>query len=169
MQCWRARSTSRWSTPPAATNWRARAACARWPSRRPSAPSCCPKCRPSAKPAGRGTRRSIWARGAGWAKRPGGGGGQPGGGVGGRGEAGWPEYLAFNGGAAAVSAKTPAVVVEQLGALFAQAGQTRQVQDYYRKQGTELIMSSAAGLRRYQTDEIARWKRLMDITGIGLQ
>lgn len=30
-------------------------------------------------------------------------------------------------------------------------------------------MSSAAGLRRYQTDEIARWKRLMDITGIGLQ
>ncbi|MCW5233976.1 Bug family tripartite tricarboxylate transporter substrate binding protein [Verminephrobacter eiseniae] len=85
------------------------------------------------------------------------------------GEAGWPEYLAFNWVAAAVSAKTPAVVVEQLGALFAQAGQTRQVQDYYRKQGTELIMSSAAGLRRYQTDEIARWKRLMDITGIGLQ
>src|SRR6218665_1062385 len=95
------------------------------------------------------------------------------------GEAGWPEYLAFNWGAAGLAAqtpgggggsgKTPAVVVEQLGALFAQAGQTRQVQDYYRKQGTELIMSSAAGLRRYQTDEIARWKRLMDITGIGLQ
>src|SRR6218665_2157622 len=143
MQCCRARSTSRWSTPPAATNWRARAACARWPSRRPSAPSCCPKCPPSAEAAGPGNLGSNWVRGARAAKSPRGGGGEWG--------------------------RAGGVVVEKLGALFAQAGQTRQVQDYYRKQGTELIMSSAAGLRRYQTDEIARWKRLMDITGIGLQ
>ncbi|MCW5257596.1 tripartite tricarboxylate transporter substrate binding protein [Verminephrobacter aporrectodeae subsp. tuberculatae] len=85
------------------------------------------------------------------------------------GEAGWPNYLAVNWVAAAVSSKTPAAVVEQLGALFAKAAQTEEIQAYYRKQGTELIMSSAAELRRYQTDEIARWKRLMAITGVELQ
>lgn len=84
------------------------------------------------------------------------------------GEAGWPEYLAVNWVAAAVSAKTPSAVVERLGALFAQAAQTDAIQTYYHKQGTELIMSSADALRRYQKDEIARWKHLMTITGIAL-
>jgi tripartite-type tricarboxylate transporter receptor subunit TctC len=85
------------------------------------------------------------------------------------GEAGWPDYLAVNWVAATVSSKTPPAVVERLGVLFAKAAQTPEIQAYYRKQGTELIMSSAAELRRYQTDEIGRWKRLVGITGIELQ
>jgi tripartite-type tricarboxylate transporter receptor subunit TctC len=85
------------------------------------------------------------------------------------GEAGWPDYLAVNWVAAAASSKTPPAVVERLGVLFAKAAQTPEIQAYYRKQGTELIMSSAAELRRYQTDEIGRWKRLVGITGIELQ
>ncbi|MBJ2158192.1 Bug family tripartite tricarboxylate transporter substrate binding protein [Variovorax sp. IB41] len=85
------------------------------------------------------------------------------------GEAGWPDYLAVNWVAAAVSSRTPPAAVERLGALFAKAAQTPEIQAYYRKQGTELIMSSAAELRRYQTEEIGRWKRLVGITGIELQ
>jgi len=84
-------------------------------------------------------------------------------------EAGWPDYLAVNWVAAAVSSKTPASAVGQLGALFAKAGQTPEIQAYFRLHGTELIMSTPAELRRYQVDEIARWKRLMAITGIELQ
>ncbi len=85
------------------------------------------------------------------------------------GEAGYPDYLAFNWVAAAVSSKAPPAALEQLGALFAKAAQTPEIQAYYRKQGTELIMSSAPELRRYQAEEIERWKRLMGITGIELQ
>jgi len=85
------------------------------------------------------------------------------------GEAGWPEYLAVNWVAAAAPSKTPPAVVARLGELFAKAAQTQDIQAYYRKQGTELIMSSAAEMRRYQVDEIARWKRLVRLTGIELQ
>ena len=84
-------------------------------------------------------------------------------------EAGYPDYLAFNWVAAAASSKAPPAALEQLGALFAKAAQTPEIQAYYRKQGTELIMSSAPELRRYQAEEIERWKRLMGITGIELQ
>lgn len=84
-------------------------------------------------------------------------------------EAGWPDYLAVNWVAAAVSSKTPPAAVSQLGALFAKAGQAPEIQAFYRRQGTELLMSSAADLRQYQVAEITRWKRLMTITGIELQ
>ena len=84
-------------------------------------------------------------------------------------EAGCPDFLAVNWVAAAVSAKTPRAAVRHLDALFAKAGQAPEIQAYYRKQGTELIMSTSAELRSYQRDEIARWKRLMAITGIELQ
>jgi tripartite-type tricarboxylate transporter receptor subunit TctC len=84
-------------------------------------------------------------------------------------EAGLPEFLAVNWVAAAVSAKTPPAVVERLVALFAQAGKEPETLDHYRRQGSQLIMSSPVELRRYQVDEIARWKRLMGITGLELQ
>lgn len=84
-------------------------------------------------------------------------------------EAGLPDFLAVNWVAAAVSARTPPAVVERLVALFAQAGREPETLEYYRRQGTQLIMSSPAELRRYQVDEIARWKRLMGITGLELQ
>ena len=84
-------------------------------------------------------------------------------------EAGLPSFLAVNWVAAAVSAKTPAAVTQRLVTLFAEAGRDAETQDFYRRQGSQLIMSSAAELRRYQVEEIARWKRLMGITGLELQ
>jgi tripartite-type tricarboxylate transporter receptor subunit TctC len=84
-------------------------------------------------------------------------------------EAGFPEFLAYNWVAAAVSAKTPPEIVRKLGALFAQAGATAEVKDFHARQHTPLLMSGPAELRRYQTDEIARWKRLMTAAGLELQ
>lgn len=84
-------------------------------------------------------------------------------------EAGLPDFLAVNWVAAAVSAKAPPTVVDRLVALFAEAGKDAETRDFYRRQGSQLIMSSPAELRRYQVDEITRWKRLMAITGLELQ
>ena len=84
-------------------------------------------------------------------------------------EAGLPEFMAVNWVAAAVSAKTPPAVTQRLVALFMDAGRAAETRDFYHRQGSQLIMSSAAELRRYQIEEIARWKRLMTITGLELQ
>ncbi len=84
-------------------------------------------------------------------------------------EAGMPDFLAYNWVAAAVSAKTPPAVVKQLQALFAQAGNSPDVRDYYTRQSTTLILSSPAEMRQYQKNEIERWKRLAAVAKIPLQ
>jgi tripartite-type tricarboxylate transporter receptor subunit TctC len=84
-------------------------------------------------------------------------------------EAGLPEFQAVNWVAAAVSAKTPRAVVDRLVVLFQQAGQDSETREYYQRQGNQLILSEPAELRRYQVDEVERWKRLMTLTGMGLQ
>jgi tripartite-type tricarboxylate transporter receptor subunit TctC len=84
-------------------------------------------------------------------------------------EAGFPEFLAYNWVATAVSAKTPPEIVRKLGALFAQAGATPEVKDFHARQHTPLLMSGPNELRRYQTEEIGRWKRLMTAAGLELQ
>jgi tripartite-type tricarboxylate transporter receptor subunit TctC len=84
-------------------------------------------------------------------------------------QAGFPDFLAYNWVAAAVSAKTPPDIVKKLETLFAQAGATPEVRDYHARQQTPLLMSSPAELRRYQTEEIVRWKRLMAVAGLELQ
>lgn len=84
-------------------------------------------------------------------------------------EAGVPQLLAYLWVAAAVPAKTPPVVVQQLGALFAKAGASDEVKDYYARQSTTLLMTSPSEMRKYQVDEIARWKKLAATTGLELQ
>jgi len=82
---------------------------------------------------------------------------------------GMPEYVAVNWAAAAVSAKTPPAIVEKLAALFAQAGADDEAKAFFRSKGSQRIMSSPAEMRRFQSEEIARWKRLMAVTGIEAQ
>jgi tripartite-type tricarboxylate transporter receptor subunit TctC len=84
-------------------------------------------------------------------------------------EAGVPEFLAYNWVAAAVSAKTPPAVAQRIGKFFVDAGATPEVKDYFLRQSTSLILSGPAELRQYQTDEIARWKRLAVVAKIELQ
>ncbi len=75
-------------------------------------------------------------------------------------EAGLPGFLAYNWTAAAVSAKTPAPVVRQIEALFAQAGRTKDVIEFFERIAIKPTLSTAAEMRKFQADEIARWKRL---------
>jgi len=84
-------------------------------------------------------------------------------------EAGMPDFLCYNWVAAAVSAKTPPAIVQRLVALFAAAGAAQDVKEYYQRQSTSLILSTPAELRRYQSEEIARWKRLAQVAKIELQ
>ncbi|RLK31858.1 Bug family tripartite tricarboxylate transporter substrate binding protein [Cupriavidus plantarum] len=84
-------------------------------------------------------------------------------------EAGVPDFQCFNWVAAALPVKTPPSVVQRVIALFNKAGATAEVQDYYRQQSNQLILSTPAEMRRYQTEEIARWKRLIQVTKLELQ
>jgi tripartite-type tricarboxylate transporter receptor subunit TctC len=84
-------------------------------------------------------------------------------------EAGVPDFLAYNWVAAALPAKAPAEAAKRLGELFAQAARSDEVKDYYTRQSTTLLMTSPAEMRKYQNDEIARWKRLAATTGLELQ
>ena len=83
-------------------------------------------------------------------------------------EAGMPDFLAYNWVAAAVSAKTPAPIAQRLGELFAQAGASAEVKEYYQHLSTALILSTPSELRDYQKEEIARWKRLATVAKIEL-
>lgn len=83
-------------------------------------------------------------------------------------EAGIPGYLAHNWVAAAVPAKTPLEAVKRLGVLFEQAGASTEVREYYSRQSTTLLMTGSTEMRKYQIDEIARWKRLATATGLEL-
>jgi tripartite-type tricarboxylate transporter receptor subunit TctC len=70
--------------------------------------------------------------------------------------------------AAAVPTKTPSEVVKRLAALFEQAGASAEVKDYHSRQSITLLMTGANEMRRYQIEEIARWKRLAATTGLEL-
>lgn len=84
-------------------------------------------------------------------------------------EAGVPDFLAYNWVAAALPAKSSPEVARKLGELFAKAGASQEVKAYYQRQSTTLLLSSPVEMRKYQTDEIARWKRLAAVTGLELQ
>lgn len=84
-------------------------------------------------------------------------------------EAGIPHFLAYNWVAAAVSARTPPAIVEQLIALFQQVGAAPDVRAYYARQSSSLLMTPPAELTRYQKEEIERWKRLAQTVNIEQQ
>lgn len=75
-------------------------------------------------------------------------------------EAGLPGFVAYNWTAAAVSAKTPAPVVRQIELLFAQAGKSKEVTELFERLAIKPTLSTAAEMRKFQSEEVARWKRL---------
>lgn len=84
-------------------------------------------------------------------------------------EAGLPNYECFNWVAAMLPAKAPPALVQKLHTLFKEAGASDEVKNYFKRYTSDLIMSTPAELRQYQTDEITRWKRLMSVTKMELQ
>lgn len=81
-------------------------------------------------------------------------------------EAGIADFLAYNWVAAAVSAKTPAPVVNRLLALFQQASTAPDIKAYYERQSSTLLASPPSELTRYQQEEIQRWKRIAQTANI---
>ena len=82
-------------------------------------------------------------------------------------EAGLPEFLAFTGGAAGVSAKTPQATVDYLRRAFAQGALQPEVKGFYGKSSTAaLSMAIGEDFTRFQKEEIERWKRIARIAGI---
>jgi tripartite-type tricarboxylate transporter receptor subunit TctC len=84
-------------------------------------------------------------------------------------EAGLPDYLAWTWVAAAVSAKTPAPLVERIVALFKQAASQAETKEYHQQRHYELVASTPADMKQYQATEIERWKRLVAVAGLELQ
>lgn len=82
-------------------------------------------------------------------------------------EAGLPTFIAYNWTGAAVSAHTPAPVVRQIEALYQQAGNAKGVRDLFARTGLFPVMSTAAQMKQFQTQETDRWMKLA--AKIGLQ
>ncbi len=86
------------------------------------------------------------------------------------GEAGVPGFIAFNWVAAAVPAKTPAAALNQLRDWFRKASEHPDIKEYYAAHpAVESLASDPDTMRRFQLEEIERWKRLAKISGFQLQ
>jgi len=83
-------------------------------------------------------------------------------------EAGIPQYLAYNWVAATVSSKTPPDVARKIAELFRQAGNSPDMREYYSHQHATLLVSSGEEMRRYQEEEIVRWRHLASVAKIPL-
>ncbi|WP_326540594.1 Bug family tripartite tricarboxylate transporter substrate binding protein [Pseudorhodoferax sp.] len=81
-------------------------------------------------------------------------------------EAGLPEFLANAWVGAAVSSRTPEPVVRTLEALFQQAGERKDVNDYFARVGMARWMGGPQQMRAFQREEIERWKRIAALAGI---
>ncbi|HPU50828.1 MAG TPA: tripartite tricarboxylate transporter substrate-binding protein [Burkholderiaceae bacterium] len=84
-------------------------------------------------------------------------------------DAGLPEFQARAWTASAVRSGTPAPIQRELEQLFARAGRHPDVLRAAEAQGAEIMSLNAATMRRFQVDEINRWKRLVADTGITIE
>lgn len=84
-------------------------------------------------------------------------------------ESGLAGYQALAWSAVAVRAGTPAPIVRRLEAIIREAARKPEVQRGLAQLGSEPLYGDAAAMRRFQLDEIARWKRLIASTGITIE
>lgn len=84
-------------------------------------------------------------------------------------DAGMPDFQARAWTASAVRSGTPLPIQRDLEQLFARAGKHPDVLRAAEAQGAEIMMLNAAAMRRFQVDEINRWKRLVAATGITIE
>lgn len=84
-------------------------------------------------------------------------------------EAGFPEYEALAWTGVAVAAKTPTPIVRQLEAAFVEALGTQEARSYLESRSNLPLPHGASAMRKFQEQEIARWKRLVAEAGIVLE
>jgi tripartite-type tricarboxylate transporter receptor subunit TctC len=75
-------------------------------------------------------------------------------------EAGVPNYTAYVWVAAMVSAKTPPPAIDKLVELFTRASAKPETKEYFASQGSELMAPGPEALRKFQREEIDRWKSI---------
>ena len=75
-------------------------------------------------------------------------------------EAGVPGFTAYVWVGAMVSAKTPKAETEKLAALLAQIERLPETKEFYERLGAETMTGGADEMRKFQTSEIALWKRI---------
>jgi len=75
-------------------------------------------------------------------------------------EAGVPGFTAYVWVGAMVSAKTPKAETEKLAALLAQIERMPETKEFYERLGAETMTGGADEMRKFQTSEIALWKRI---------
>lgn len=68
--------------------------------------------------------------------------------------------------AAYVPAGTPAPVVARLGEILAKANKSQAVANFYANSGFETLAGSAEDLRKFQTAESAKWRKIIGAAGI---
>lgn len=81
-------------------------------------------------------------------------------------EAGIDGYLAYNWVAAAVSSKTPPELATRIQEIFQKLGSNEGLQKYYANQASSVALTGPAEMRRFQEEEIVRWKELMQKVGL---
>jgi len=81
-------------------------------------------------------------------------------------EAGIEGYLAYNWVAAAVSARTPPELSTTIQQIFQKLGSNQGLQQYYATQASSVALSGPDEMRKFQEEEIVRWKALMQKVGL---
>jgi tripartite-type tricarboxylate transporter receptor subunit TctC len=82
------------------------------------------------------------------------------------GEAGLSGYSAYVWVGAMVHAKTPKAEADKLAALLTQIERLPETREFYEKLGAETMNGGAEEMRKFQAEEIARWKRLAIKAGV---
>jgi tripartite-type tricarboxylate transporter receptor subunit TctC len=81
-------------------------------------------------------------------------------------EAGIDGYLAYNWVAAAVSSQTPPELAAAIQQIFQKLGGNEGLRQYYATQASSVALSGPDEMRKFQEEEIVRWKALMQKVGL---
>ncbi|WP_253207108.1 Bug family tripartite tricarboxylate transporter substrate binding protein [Verticiella alkaliphila] len=81
-------------------------------------------------------------------------------------QAGIDGYLAYNWVAAAVSARTPPEITARIQAIFQSLSSNAALRDYYASQASTVSLTGPEEMRRFQEEEIVRWRDLMQKVGL---
>lgn len=84
-------------------------------------------------------------------------------------EAGAPQFTAYTWVAAMAPNGTPQPVLDKLSALFATIGDMPETRQFYASQGTAPAPAGPQYMRRFQLEEIDRWKRIATDAKVELQ
>ena len=75
-------------------------------------------------------------------------------------EAGMPDFTAYTGVAAVVSAEIPKAQTARLAACLTEIGQMPETREFYERMGAEALSKGPEHMREFQEKEIKLWKRI---------